>query len=315
MLAVAFLAHGALWLKSVHRLDALVEEQAQGLRGQGWRVVLGPAWPQGWPGHAGLRFGPTSIEANGFAWRAGWVVIDTPLRWPDSMSGTISGPAHVRADGQQIRFGSGTALAVVSKDLQLEIWGGSATLVGTDVGIAHAFEAETLQLRLGPEGLALAARHLKPLDAAHVHGQVVDTLALHGSAMPPLRFAGDLRSAAMAWRQAGGVVDVSDIALTTGRARALGTCRIWLDGALQPRLDGTMHVTGYEAGLDELATTGVLTRQTVVAAKAVLDLLAAPALDGGADVPVQIADGALAVARFPLLRMPVLDWSAAPLGP
>lgn len=315
VLAVAGLLHGAFWLSSVHRLDALVQEQAQALRGQGWRVVLGAARPRGWPAFAGLQFGPTSIETGALAWQADRATIDAPLRWPESMSGAAPGPAQVRAEGQRVRFGSGPTRAVVSQGLRVEVSGDAATLVGTGVGVAQLFEAEALQLRLAPEGLALAARRLKLFEAARMSVQIVDTLALHASAAPPVPWAGRPRAVAMAWRQAGGVVDVSDLTLTMGRAHTVGKGRIWLDDALQPRLDGTVHVTGYEAGLDDLATAGVLARPAVVAAKAVLGLLAAPALDGRADVPVQIVAGTLTVARFPLLRVPVLDWPAEPPEP
>lgn len=315
VLAVAGLAHGAVWLGAVRRLDAVVEAQAQALRGQGWRVVLGPAWPRGWPGRAGIQFGPTSIETNGLAWRADRATIDVPLRWPGSMSRPLPGPAHMRAEGQQIRLGAGAVLAVVSQDLHVESSGEAATLVGTNVGIAQLFEAEDLHLRLGPEGLALTARRLKPLASAQMRGLMLETLALHASVTPPVRFAGDLRSTATVWQEAGGTADLSDVTLTTGGARAVGQGRIGLDGALQPWLDGVLHVTGYEAGLDELAAAGVLARQATVAAKAVLGLLAAPAPDGGADVSVQVAAGTLTVARFPLLRTPPLAWPAAPPEP
>ena len=313
VLVVAGLAHGAYWLSSVRRLDAPVEEQAQALRAQGWRVVLGPAWPSGWPGRAGLRFGPASIEAGGFAWRADQATIDAPLRWPPSASGL--GPVRVRASGQQVRFGSGVPLAAASQDLQLEVAGGVATLAGTGVSLAPLFEAEAVRLRVGPEGLALSVQRLKPLGSAGMRGPGIDALALHATATPPFPVAGTPRLAATAWRQAGGAVDLSDVTVTMGHAHASGTGRIWLDDALQPRLDGTLHVTGYEAGLDELAAAGVLTRPAAVAAKAVLGLLAAPAPDGGATIPVQVADGVLSVARFPLLRVPTLDWAAVPPGP
>ena len=305
-LVAAGLAHGVVWLGAVRRLDALAGEQAQALRAQGWRVALGPARPHGWPGYAGLRFGPASVEADGFAWRAEKVAIDVPLRWPESMSGAITGPARVRADGQQIRFGSGPALAVMSQDLQLEASAGGVALAGTAVGIAQLFEAEAVQLRLGPESLALSARHLKPPDSVRLRGWVIDALALHASATPPFPLAGP-RAAAVAWREAGGAVDLSDVALTMGGAQAAGQGRIGLDDALQPKLDMTMRVTGYEAELDELAASGMLTRQAAVAAKAVLSLLAA-ATPGGAVVPVQVAGGVLSVARFPLLRVPALSW-------
>ena len=309
----AGLAHGVFWLGAVHRLDAQVAEQAQALREQGWRVVLGPARPQGWPGRAGLRFGSASVEGSEFAWRAEGAAIDVPLRWPEAMAESAPGPARLRADGQQVRLGADPPFAVAARDWQLEASGG-VTLTGTDVRVA-SFEAEALQVRLGPEGLALSARRFRPESSARVHGPVVDALTLHASATPPFPFAGASRAAAAAWHGAGGAVDVSDIALAMGRARASGKGRIWLDDALQPRLDGTLHVTGWEAGLDDLAAAGALPRQTVVAAKAVLGLLAAPAPDGGADIPVQVADGVLTVARFPLLRVPALDWPAVPLEP
>lgn len=314
MLVAAGLGHGVFWLVAVRRLDALVEQQAQVLRAQGWRVVLGPARPRGWPERAGLQFGPASIEADGFAWRADRAIIDAPLRWTDPMPGTL-GPARVRADGQQVRFGSGAALAVVSQDWQLEVSEGAATLAGTEVGIASLFEAEALQLRFGPDGLALSARRLRRLDSARMRGPAVDALALRASATPPFPVAGGPRAAATAWRQAGGAMELSDVTLAMGRTRIVGKGRIWLDGALQPRLDATMRVTGYEAGLDELAATGVVARPAAVATKAVLGLLAAPAPDGGAEMPVQIADGVLTVARFPLLRVPALDWPDAPPEP
>ena len=307
-LVAAGLAHGVVWLSAVRRLHALVGEQAQAWRAQGWRVAFGPARPQGWPGRAGLQFGPASIEANGFAWQAEKAAIDVPLRWPKSMSGASPGPARVRVDGQRIRFGSGPALAVVSRDLQLEASNGGATLAGTAVGVAQLFEAEAVQLRFGPDGLALSARRLKPPDSARMRGKVIDALALHASAMPPFSLAGNPRAAATAWRGAGGAVDLSDIALTMDGMHAVGQARIGLDDALQLELDGTVHMTGYEAGLDELAAAGVLTRQTAVAAKAVLGLLAAATPDGSADVPVQVVGGVLIVARFPLLRVPAVSW-------
>lgn len=307
-LVAAGLAHGVVWLDAVRRLDALVGEQAQALRAQGWRVVLGPARPQGWPGRAGLQFGPASVEADGFAWRAEGAAIDVPLRWPESVSGAITGPARVRAEGQQIRFGSGPALALVSRDLQLDASGDAATLAGTAVGVARLFEAEALQMRLGPEGLALSARRVKLPGFAQTRGEMIDLMALHATTPPPLPIAKNPRDAATAWRDAGGAVHLSDITLTMGSARAVGQGRIGLDDALQPTLDGTVRVTGYAAGLDELAAAGVLTRQTAVAAKTVLGLLAAATPDGSAVVPVQIAGGVLTVARFPLLRVPALDW-------
>lgn len=315
VLAVAALLHGVFWLNSTRRLGTLMEEQAQVLRGQGWRVVLGAARPRGWPSCAGLQFGPTSIEGGGFAWRADRATIDTPLRWHQSMFGTPPGTVHVQAEGQSIRFGSSPARPVMSQGLRIEVLGDAVTLAGTGVGVANLFEAEALQAQFAPDGLALAVRRLKLFEVVWTGAPVVETLALHASATPAVRWSGHLHAAALAWRQAAGVIDLSDLTLAMGRARAVGKAKVWLDDASQPRLDGTMHVTNYEAGLDDLAMAGALSRRTVLAAKAVLGLLAAPAPDGGADVPVQIAAGVLIAAGFPLLRMPTLEWPTEASGP
>lgn len=252
---------------------------------------------------------------GGFAWQADRATIDAPLRWPWSIPGAAPGTAQIQAEGQRVWLGSGPARAVVAQDMRVEVSGDAATLVGTGVGVARLLEAEALRLRLAPDGLALAAHRLKLFASGRLDVPTVDTLTLHASATPPVRWVGRPRPAATAWRQADGVVDVSDMTFTMGRVHAVGRGKVWLDEALQPRLDGAMRVTGYEAGLDDLVAAGVLARQEGVAAKAVLGLLAAPALDGAAVVPVQVAAGTLTVARFPLLRLPMLGWPADPPEP
>lgn len=307
-LALAALVHGAVWLRSLHQLNARIEEQARALRAHGWQVVLRPAWPQGWPGRAGLQIGPASIGTEELSWHAERVSVGTPLRWPQRISGLAAGPIDARAEGQQVRLGANQPLQIDAPELRFESTEGEAVMAGSDVGVADWFQAQGLRVRFAPEGMALTARQVRLHNASAAHAPAIEALALHAALTPAVEFAGDLRSAAAAWQAAGGAVDLSELTFAVGHAKVSGQGRLWLDGALQPRFEGVLHVAGYAAGLDDLAASGVLTRQAATAAKAVLSIIAAPALDGAADVPMQIANGALVAAQFPLLRVPLLNW-------
>ncbi len=292
-------------------MAVLLQEQAHTIQTQNWRVILGSAQPSGWPRRAGLAIGPTSIGSDGLSWRAERVIADTALRWP----GSNSGPISIRPTGQWVRFGSGAEHAITAQDLVAEVTGDGAVIQGTTLEVPGMFQTQTLQLQLRPGGMTMSAERLRLSDAAGAPGPVIDMVSLNAALSPPVAAAGGLQSAATAWQAANGVMDLSEFTLTAGRARASGKATITLDASLQPNLDGVVHVTGYAAELDGLVATGFLRTQTAVAAKAVLGLLAAPSSDGGADVRVQVADGILTVAQFPLMRLPVLEWSAAKSGP
>lgn len=280
------------------------------MQAQSWRVMLGAVQLSEWPRRAGLTIGPTSIGSDGLSWRAERVIADTALRWP----GSDYGPISIRPMGQWVRFGSGAERSMRAQDLVAEVSGDGAIIQGTNLEVTGMFETQALRLRLRPGSMTMSFQRLRPFNAVGASGPIIDTIALDAVLTPPITLAGDLRTAAASWQAANGVTELSEFTLTAGRARASGKATLRLDASLQPKLDGVMHVTGYAAELDNLAAAGFLRLQTAVAAKAVLGLLAAPTLDGGADIRVQVADGILTVAQFPLMRLPVLEWSAAKSG-
>jgi len=310
VLAALGLAHGAVWLATVDRLAVLLRVPSGMLLEWDQRKALGSARPVGWPSRAGLEIGPASITTGGFAWRAERVTASTPLRWP----GMNAGPIDVTPTGQRVRFGSGVQHVVTARHWIVEVLGDDVQLQSLDLDVAGLFGTQALQLWLGPWGLTASARHLRLSGAAVGPGLLVNTLVLHAVLTQPVPHPESLRSSAFAWQAAAGVADVSEFSLITGNTRVSGSGRAWLDAALQPRLDGVVHITGYAAGLDELVAAGFVAAQTAVAAKAILGLLAASSPDGGADVPVRIADGILTVAQFPLKQLPLLEWSNPVLG-
>lgn len=304
------LVHGVIWLTAVDRMAVLLRRQADTLQERGWRVALGPARRMGWPGRAMLAVGPTSIASGALSWRAERVTADMALPWP----GESDGPITMHPTNHWVRLGSGAERAISASGLTVEVAANNAVLQSTNVGVAGVFETQVLRLRLGPGSLEMQAERFRLFNAAGAPGPVIDAVALDVGLTPAV-VPEDLPTAASAWQAAGGVMDVPRFTLTSVNARISGRAKLRLDAGLQPKLDGVMHVTGYAAGLDDLAKTGILAVPTVVAAKAVLGLLAAPSADGGADVPVQIADGVLTVAQFPLMRLPRLEWSVPASGP
>jgi len=297
--------HGAIWLDTVDQLAVFLREPFVMLREWDRSVVLDRARPAGWPSRAGLEVRSASIAAGGLSWRAERVMASTALRWP----GMSIGPIDVRPINQRVRFGSGIERVVVSRNITIEAMDDEAALQSMNFEVTGLFEIQALRLWLGPSGLTAKAGHLSLSGVAGVLGPIIDTLALHAVLTPSLPLLGNPRLSATAWQAAAGVIELSEFTLTTGKTRVSGTGKAWLDAALQPRLDGVMHITGYAAALDDLVMAGFLTAQTAVAAKAVLGLLAAPSADGGADVPVHIEDGALTIAQFPVSRLPILEWS------
>jgi len=283
-----------------------MEEQAGVLRDHGWRVELGPIRWGGWPGRAVVEIGPVSIATDGFAWRAESVVADTALFQP--------GPLVMRSAGHRVRLGLYAAIVVTSREATIEVRADGVVLTGAGVRIADVVEvgdvveAEAVQARLGPATLAMTARRVRFPEALGARSPAIDSLEFRVLLTRPVPPAAGLRTAVAAWRDAGGTMDVPEFALVGAGMRASGRIGLWLDSALQPNLDGMVHITGYAAGLDGLVATGNLPGRTAVAAKAVLGLLAAPSPDGSADVAVRMRDDVLMVAQFPLLRIPRLEW-------
>ena len=142
-------------------------------------------------------------------------------------------------------------------------------------------------------------------------GQVqppIDRLAWQARLSQPVPPGAVPAERARAWRNAGGRLELSRVSLRWGPLDATGQGTVTLDDQLQPRAEASIEATGLPATLDALARSGAIAPTAASAAKAVLAILAAPAPGAPVRVPVQLADGILTVARFPLVRFPPLAW-------
>jgi hypothetical protein len=129
----------------------------------------------------------------------------------------------------------------------------------------------------------------------------------------PFQSAGNITSGAQAWRDGGGSLEVTHLAMGWGPLGLSSSATLALDDQLQPMGSGSARIVGYGEALDRLAAGGLLTRSAATAAKAVLSLLAGTG-DGGepseVDVPLTLQYRTLSMRQVPLVRLPELDWPA-----
>jgi len=303
LLAAAAL-HGAGWLYASQRVRSGAEAYLDSLRGEGWTITHMPVRLAGWPLAAAVQVPGFAADGSGagvpVAWTATEVRIGVAATQPGTMRITPSG-------AQRWRVGAGPWTELTSDSFDLALDGRGAVLAvqglnlsGTSIHVASA-RAEVAELDVSATVTGASAGMLPwPVEAATLEATLTQPPPASGPA------------AAVAWRDAGGLVQVRALTLSAGpvQASASGTAR--LDGQLQPGVDLTVLVRGHRPALDRLVQAGTIPEGTATAAKAVLGLLASRDPGAPAKVPVTLAGGVLAVAGFPLLRLPPLAWAAPP---
>jgi len=303
--SLAVAADTAAWIWSTDRLSASIEKQADALRARGWKVALDPLRRTGWPARAHIEGGPASFAAAGLILHAESVTADAAL--------LQQGPLTMRSAGHQLRFGQGPPMPITSQKVLIEPHTNSVGVTATGIAVANTGKAAVLRMQVEAGQLLLTAENL---DFSNAPGRLVppiDAIGVTVEMIKPIPLAVDPHDAAVEWRDIGGTANLIVLNLTMRDLNVSGHATLSLDASLQPKLDGVIHIVGYRAGLDTLTALGLLKAATATAAKTVLDLLAAPSADGGADIPVRIADNVLIAGQFSLLRLPALDWpSLAP---
>jgi hypothetical protein len=155
------------------------------------------------------------------------------------------------------------------------------------------------------EAIALPAAIKWPL------GTNISSLSLDGVLNGPLPSTRDVTPWAEAWRDGGGSLAITHLALGWGPLGLTGTATLALDDQLQPMGSGNARIVGYAPTLDRLAAAGMLTKSAATAAKAVLSLMAGmsdPDQPSSVDVPLTLQYRTLSMRQVPLLRLPELDW-------
>ena len=306
---LAFAAHGAAWFIACRRLEQGAADAVIQARAEGWAVSSGAPRRAGWPLAAEIDY-PDLVVAGGpesfppeLTWRAEALRLRLSLAAPATLvvepagrqtlqaAGLPALPFSARRMALSLPLTSGAPPTAAIDALTASVGGGALTVHDA----ALTFPARAASAELHGIGLPAGA---PPIDLFRADAAM--TRPVPPGATPAER--------ARAWRDAGGSVALSNAALRWGKLEASGSGTLGLDDQLQPRAEGTIEATGLPAALDELARSGALPPAAATAAKAVVAILAAPAPGAPVRLPIELRDGRLAVAHFPLLRFPLLEW-------
>lgn len=291
-----------------------LQRTSEDAQSQGWSIHADATVRGGWPVAAAIELPGFTLTADptafpgGLVWSAGRIRVQLPFAAPKTL--------HIFAEGQQdLRLTGLPAIPFQAGTMDLE-----AALDG-DPPPMLSIAALRAELPWGPATVGAATVHFPfdtvLLDARDVTvpggigralGPSIDAVHLRAALTRPIPSGASPAAQARAWREAGGRVDASEFSLHWGPLDIAGHAVLALDERLQPQGEGVLAVTGAAAALDALARTGLMPAGMVTAVKAVLALLAAPAPAAPVQLPMQFRDGVLVVARFPLLRLPQLDW-------
>lgn len=328
-------AHTAWWLVTERQLQAGLKAWIAERRAAGWTISANKPRSAGWPLAAGLSFRDCSIVGgaaeipDGFRWRARSVSLFIGLRRPHTLVVQPEG-------GERLRIGNGPELAynawrlTATLPLEAEAPPREADIRGTNmrVGVVAEGGAESrtaaiglMRVRIGWDPMAGVRSPAVAVEGsaeaivlpAHIRwplGSHISSVTLAATLDGPLPAGNDAAVRARAWRDAGGVIEMRNLALGWGPLGLTANASLGLDDRLQLVGSGTARVIDYPQTLDRLAANGSISPQAAGAAKAVLGLLAEQGEDGGGTVelPLRLEDGRVSVGQIPLARAPLLDW-------
>lgn len=144
-------------------------------------------------------------------------------------------------------------------------------------------------------------------------GNTVDRLALEMSLNGPIG-TGPWPAPALAWRDAGGVLEVKQLGLVHGPLNMTGEGTLAIDPAGQPEGAFTARVTGFAETVEALRKAGIVENRAADAVQIILGLLARGPVGGPKtlDVPMTVQDRTLSLGAVKLLRLKAVDWFLPP---
>ena len=333
-LLVAGGLYTAYWYSAAASLQEGMDRWAQDRRAAGWTVELGTPDITGFPMRLEVFSQTPRISGPGSSWR--WVapnVVASARPWsPREIS--ISAPGiHVvtlRAGDVWIELGGAEAdIAVGERQVSNVIARFSGIRLRLPAGERFSAGSAVVRLRdsvaADPEinadgntpgtapsdmglGVALDSQEITlPEDWRPALGRNVGKFALDALIMGDIVPAGSLKDALARWRNDGGTVEVSALALDWGvlGLRANGTFA--LDENLQPEGAMAADLRGMDATIERLLGAGVIDSRAAFAAR--LANRALTLTGGPARVPLTLQNQRLFIGPAPVLRIKPVNWN------
>lgn len=326
-LVVVLLAGGwvVYWHQAAGIVEARTAEWFAARRADGWEARHEGLAVSGFPFHFVLDISaPVLAEPGRWRWQGPQMVRGTALAvafgtWHVS----APGDHHVLLDGRTWRADVPLSLGRLEADIafdggrfdSVEGAGGDAvlhlpdgrpvTLDGFDVRVAEpAAAGETpeavLDLMLDVRGLHLPHGTLAPFE------DDVPNAGLTAVLRAPFGTEGELAERLAAWRDRGGVLDITRLAGRVEPVSADADGTVTLDQALQPIGAFTVVARGAGEAVDRFSRAGMVDDGAAMAAKLALGVM------GGARGEVRtsltVQDRTLYIGKLPVARLPRVSW-------
>ena len=165
------------------------------------------------------------------------------------------------------------------------------------------FDMPLARVALDARGLAL------PPGTRLLTDDAIETFAFDATikgSMP----AAPLRQALVAWRNAGGVVDLNGFSFTQGPLGLTGNATLALDSNLQPEGAGTVTSTGLSEAVEILIRDGLIPPDRVLVARATAKALEKPGPDGKlqATIGLSLQNRVVTFGPVPLFALQPIVW-------
>ena len=230
-------------------------------------------------------------------------------QWEEYTVGLGGGIARIERGGDSIRALYIDFSDVVFKTAWVEDPAAIARLridgLAPQPGPAATIDTEIMRTAIALEGIRL------PDGFGAEMGEQIEYLEMEASLFGPLP-DGDTRSAAAAWRDAGGVLEINDFRVRWGPLGIASNGTITLDGAMRPLAAMTADIIGYGDIIDALIMSNAIPLGDAFLAKVAFNMLAEEPEGGGPktlkNVPVTAQDGALSVGPVAVAQIPPLEF-------
>ncbi|MBE9605788.1 DUF2125 domain-containing protein [Acetobacteraceae bacterium H6797] len=328
------IGHTLLWRWMGNQLEAGLRSWTEARRAQGWEVDYGTPVRGGWPLAATLTLpnlhlvgGGTAVP-GGIDWQAGAVTLRVGLPHvqtliidlPDPQRlGTHLGDLSFAAERLEGRVTMVSGIPpreaeIIAEGLRVGTASGALTVRSLNATVDSRSTATESEAAVMLKAHAEDAQLPQPSPL----GQTVQSVDLEAALTGPTPPGRQPRERAAAWRDSGGTLELRSLTMHWGQLGLSGAATMALDGNLQPMGAGTLRLTGAEALVDALASTGTIDPRNAGLVKAMLSLVTTKPADGGApqvELPLTLERQRLSAARIPLMKMPAIDWPTEPVGP
>ena len=264
-----------------------------------------------------------TTNGQDWRWQVGEVVVTLPASPPRTLDILLTAPQKLTASGPLGRASAVlwarnlTATVTLDEDgkvATVALDGEALSLVGADFEAAAtsgrlATDAvgDALVLALALSGITLpkAWRPGPPLEGAVA---AVDLAAVVHGMGPPLP------ADAAAWRDAGGELEVTELALAWGSLAVSGEGHVQLDAALRPEGRARLALSGLRTAIDAAAIWGLLSETWHQVAIATVDrLVRVRGAEAGdrLELGLAMAGGVLSWSGLPIAVLPALGGEEA----